>query len=124
MPIEDAARVMVENKIGCLPVLDDDDVVGMINSDDLLKLLTRMMTTDRDRLRVSVRMPNEKGELAKLVGAIGAKGWGLRACGGIVSDKDSKKYIAVIKLDEGTRQEVEAIVEQLEGQEILDLRKT
>ena len=29
-PVEDAARIMREQKIGCLPVTDDDQLVGII----------------------------------------------------------------------------------------------
>ncbi|RME20086.1 MAG: CBS domain-containing protein [Deltaproteobacteria bacterium] len=36
--ITDAARMFVEQRIGCLPVLDDDDrLVGIITQTDLLK---------------------------------------------------------------------------------------
>lgn len=35
----DAARIMVENKFNCLPVLDEDRVVGILTSSDLLAAL-------------------------------------------------------------------------------------
>ncbi len=34
--VEDAARVMRERKIGCLPVVDDGRVIGIITGIDLL----------------------------------------------------------------------------------------
>ena len=37
-PIEEAARLMAEKKIGCLPVLNDvDDFVGLVTETDLLR---------------------------------------------------------------------------------------
>ena len=36
LTIEEAARIMVEKKIGCLPVLEDGVVVGIITETDLL----------------------------------------------------------------------------------------
>ena len=41
--IEEAARIMVEKKIGCLPVLEDGIVVGIITETDLLAQLMEMM---------------------------------------------------------------------------------
>lgn len=37
-PVEDAARVMAERKIGCLPVVDEGDhFVGLVTETDLLR---------------------------------------------------------------------------------------
>jgi CBS domain-containing protein len=36
-PVEEAALVMAERKIGCLPVLDGDLLLGMITETDLLR---------------------------------------------------------------------------------------
>ncbi len=38
-PIAHAARVMVENKFNCLPVLREDKMVGILTSSDLLAAL-------------------------------------------------------------------------------------
>jgi len=38
-PVEEAARIMVENKIGCLPVLKGDMLMGIVTRDDLLAAL-------------------------------------------------------------------------------------
>ena len=37
MPIEDAAGVMLHHKIGCLPVLEGDRLVGLITEADFVK---------------------------------------------------------------------------------------
>ena len=37
MPIADAARVMLQHKIGCLPVIDGDRLVGLITEADFVK---------------------------------------------------------------------------------------
>ena len=36
MPVEEAARLMADHKISCLPVLRGEDVVGIITETDLL----------------------------------------------------------------------------------------
>lgn len=121
--IEEAARIMVENKIGCLPVLEEDIVVGIITETDLLAHLMEMMATRVPGVRVTMRMPNVKGELAKLVSAISAQGWGILACGGIPSPKDPTKWEAVIKIRDVSKEEIVAALESVEGQEIVDVRE-
>ncbi len=65
-PVEDAARVMRENKIGCLPVLEDGRVAGIITGLDLLDALMRMTGADKPSGRLEVRLPDHPGELARL----------------------------------------------------------
>ncbi|MCK4314648.1 MAG: CBS domain-containing protein [Anaerolineae bacterium] len=121
--IEEAARIMVENKIGCLPVVEEDIVVGIITEIDLLAHLMEMMATRVPGVRVTVRMPNVKGELAKLVGAISAQGWGILACGGAPAPKEPGKWDAVVKIRYVPREEIVAALGQVEGQEIVDVRE-
>lgn len=39
--IEQAAAVMANKRIGCLPVLEDDELVGMVTETDILRWLAR-----------------------------------------------------------------------------------
>ena len=41
---EDAARLMVEHKIGGMPVMDGDRIVGILTASDLLKAFVRVVT--------------------------------------------------------------------------------
>jgi hypothetical protein len=105
-------------------VLKEGIVVGIITETDLLAQLTSMMATQVPvpHVRVTVRMPNVRGELAKLVGAVGAQGWGIMACGGVPSPKDATKWDAVLKISFVTKEEVVPVLEQVEGHEIVDVR--
>jgi CBS domain-containing protein len=38
-PLADAARVMLERKIGCLPVLEDGRLVGILTESDFLRFV-------------------------------------------------------------------------------------
>ncbi len=42
-PIRDAARLMLERKIGALPVVDGDRVVGILTETDVLKVLENVL---------------------------------------------------------------------------------
>ena len=39
--IEDAAAIMADKKIGCLPVLESDELVGMLTETDILRWVAR-----------------------------------------------------------------------------------
>ena len=40
--VQEAARVMMEKKIGCLPVLEGAQLVGIVTETDMLKLVAEM----------------------------------------------------------------------------------
>ena len=39
--IEDAASIMADKRIGCLPVLENDELVGMLTETDILRWVAR-----------------------------------------------------------------------------------
>lgn len=119
--IEDAACIMVEKRIGCLPVVEDGVLVGIITEVDLLAHLTELMAMNRRGTRITIRMPDVPGELAKLVAAIAARGWGIPALGGAPSPKAPGKWDAVVKLGV-SRDEALAALGNIPGQEIVDIR--
>jgi acetoin utilization protein AcuB len=121
--IEDAARVMVERKVGCLPVLEDGVVVGILTDADMLAHLMQMMAAGTPAVRVTVRMPDVRGELAKLVGAIAAQGWGILALGGAPAPREPGKWDAVVKIRYVTKEQVAAALSGVEGQQIVDIRE-
>lgn len=65
-PIEDAARAMRERKIGCLPVLDDGRLIGIVTGLDLLDALMRLTGVNKPSGRLDVRLADHPGELARL----------------------------------------------------------
>jgi len=73
-PVEDAARTMRQKKIGCLPVVEEGRVVGIITGLDLLDALLRMTGVDKPSGRLEVRLADRPGELGRLAGYFGAQG--------------------------------------------------
>ena len=41
MPLIEAARVLMERKIGCLPVVEDEQLVGILTESDFVALVAR-----------------------------------------------------------------------------------
>ncbi len=124
LTIEEAAYLMVQKRVGCLPVLEDDVVVGMLSQVDLLAHLAEMMGTRWMGVRVTVRMPDRRGEFAKMVAAISAHGWGITAMGGVPTLKDPSTWDAVVKIRFVKPEEVVAALEKVEGHQIIDVRET
>jgi acetoin utilization protein AcuB len=73
-PLEEAARLMVEKKIGCLPVMRDGDLVGMITETDIFETFVEVLGGEEATLRVTVRVPDVRGELARLAGIVAGQG--------------------------------------------------
>jgi acetoin utilization protein AcuB len=68
--VEEAARLMREKKIDCLPVADNDRLVGIITGLDLLDALIRLTGADKPSGRLEVCLADHPGELARLAGFI------------------------------------------------------
>jgi acetoin utilization protein AcuB len=69
-PIEEAARIMADNKIGGLPVVRDDEVVGIITETDLFTIFLELLGAREPGIRVAALVPNDPGELSELSKAI------------------------------------------------------
>jgi acetoin utilization protein AcuB len=65
-PVEDAARIMRERKIGCLPVVDGTELVGILTGMDLLDALMKLTGVTRPSSRLEVALADRPGELARL----------------------------------------------------------
>jgi acetoin utilization protein AcuB len=73
-PIEEAARIMADSKIGGLPVVRDSKVVGMITETDLFKIFLELMGAREKATRVTVLIDDKPGQLAKVTKAISDAG--------------------------------------------------
>jgi acetoin utilization protein AcuB len=72
-PVEDAARRMRELKIGCLPVVDDGKLLGIVTGIDLLDALLRLTGVDKPSSRIEVELEDKPGELSRLAHFFGAR---------------------------------------------------
>ena len=73
-PLEEAARMLVENKIGCLPVTHDGNLAGLITETDFFETFVEILGGLEASLRVTVKVPDVQGELARVAGIIAGLG--------------------------------------------------
>ena len=64
------------------------------------------------------------GEFRKLVRAVSDKGWGLMAMGSVRTPRYPDWWDIILKVRYCTREELVAVLEKIDGQEIIDLRET
>jgi len=111
-PIEDAARMMVDNQISSLPVMRGKELVGIITKSDLFRIMFEMLGARNPGVRFSVLIPNQPGQLAQLTQAIYEKGGTILALSTFEGDSSSNGLITV-KVDRITQAELIKIVEPL-----------
>jgi acetoin utilization protein AcuB len=73
-PFEEAARIMADRRIGCLPVMRDGELVGIISDNDLFTIMVGLLGARREGVRVTVNQPDRAGEVARISRAIAEKG--------------------------------------------------
>lgn len=80
-PIEEAARIMADNKIGGLPVLRDGQVIGIITETDLFKIFLELMGAREEGVRVTALISGQPGTLARITQVIANAGGNFIAFG-------------------------------------------
>lgn len=73
-PLEEAARLIADHKIGALPVVRGRKVVGIITESDLFRVFLELMGARIPGVRLTVCMPDIPGQLAKISQAIAEVG--------------------------------------------------
>ncbi len=80
-PLEEAARIMADSKIGGLPVVDGDRLVGIITETDVFKTILEMMGARQTGVRLTLHLVDEPGALSRIAGSIAALGGDIIALG-------------------------------------------
>ncbi len=120
--IEEAARIMADAKIGCLPVMSDGVLSGIITETDIFNAFVTMFGARHPGVRVIVELAEKPGELAKIAAAVAEKN------GNIVSlvtadGSDITKRAITMKIGNLDKNTVEELVKSL-GLTIIDIRAT
>jgi acetoin utilization protein AcuB len=78
-PIEAAAQLMVDHKIGGLPVVDGGRVVGVITETDIFRVFTMLLGAQERGIAVTATAVDRPGLLADMTGAMARAGGDVRA---------------------------------------------
>ncbi len=110
--IEEAARIMVDNKISALPVMRGEELVGIITETDLFCIMLEMLGARHPGVRFSVLMPYQPGQIAKLSQAIYEKGGNITALSTFEGDTSSN-FMMTLKVEGIEQDELKQLVEPL-----------
>ncbi len=94
LPIEEAARIMVDRHIGCLPVVEDDKLVGIISDTDIFRAFVEGMGGGHPSLRITVVVPEEVGSLAQITSRAAALGGNIHSLGMFWGERPEDRVVA------------------------------
>lgn len=98
-PLEEAARIMADNKIGGLPVTEAGKLVGIITETDIFKTLLELLGARQGGVRVTVSVREGKGVLAHITRTLADLGANIISVATYRSISDDEPRI-VFKLNE------------------------
>jgi acetoin utilization protein AcuB len=120
-PLEEAARTMFDNKIGCLPVVRDGAVVGIITESDLFEAFLELFGGHDKGVRLTVLAPYYKGSLADIATKVTEVG-GLILALNVTEGEDPSNWGCTLKVTDIGKEELLEAVEPLIV-EVLDVRE-
>jgi len=120
-PLEEAALLMVNNTIGGLPVVEGDKLVGIITETDIFKVFLELLGARVEGLRLTLGIPERKGEMARITTAIAQLGGNILALGTFLGD-DPTNAVVTVKVEDVDQEALKDAMRDL-GFDILDARK-
>jgi acetoin utilization protein AcuB len=121
--IEEAARVMADQKIGCLPVCHEGELVGIITDSDLFRIMVELMGARRVGVRMTVLIQDRTGMIANLTSAIASGGGNMNVLWGYPGP-ESGTWISVAKVMNLDIKKLKGIISGLDDTRLLDIRET
>jgi len=120
-PLEEAARIMADHKIGGLPVMEAGRLVGIITETDIFEVFLELFGAREKGLRLTLQIPERKGEIARITTAIAKLGGNILALGTFWGD-DPTTAVVTVKVEDVPAAELLAAMRDLHLQ-VLDVRE-
>jgi acetoin utilization protein AcuB len=111
-PIETAAEILTEHRIGCIPVLEDGELVGILAESDLLRAFVELMSGRQRHSRLELMAPDRPGELARIVRLVGID-HGVNITGVVVPPPRGPQALVILHLESDDVDDVLASLRQL-----------
>jgi acetoin utilization protein AcuB len=108
-PLEEAATIMRDRKIGALPVVRGSLLVGLITESDIFRAFISLFEKDQTGARITFDISNDEDVFALLTNA--ARSRKVRIASFVTSRKDAQT-VCVARVT-GSEQDVDALIESL-----------
>ncbi|MDR2633463.1 MAG: CBS and ACT domain-containing protein [Treponema sp.] len=120
--VEEAARIMGDKDISCLPVMRGPLLVGIITGTDLLQVFIHAFGARHPGVRITLSMRERPGQLAKLATAIAEKGGNIVSFVSAEGDTLACRR-GTYKISGISSQDIEAIIQTMPETELEDIRE-
>lgn len=120
--LEEAARIMADRKLGCLPVMQGDTLVGIITDNDVFTIMVDLLGARRPGVRVTILVPDRAGEVARITTALAREG-GYLSVFVAYPTPDPAIWATVCKVTNIPRDRLAEFVDRLEDAELQDIRE-
>ena len=119
--VEEAAKIMVDDDLSCLPVIEGDKLVGIVSKSDMFKVLYELFGSLVKGTRVTFLFNQRSGEISRLSTALANKGFDIISIGTFVDKGEKDGVLTTIKV---RTENSEGVLEMLRPivKEILDVR--
>jgi acetoin utilization protein AcuB len=121
-PIEEAARIMADHKIGGLPVVRGESLVGIITETDLFNILLEMLGARKAGVRLTVELLDQPGKLHELSGVIYKLGGNIVGLGTMLGERAETQTVT-IKVKGVTLEDLKKAVTPI-VERVIDIRET
>jgi acetoin utilization protein AcuB len=120
--LEEAGRIMLDNKISGLPVMRDGELVGVITESHLFNVLIELFGARKPGVRLTLSVPEIPGSLAKITSAVSALG-GIFVAFGEIDQPEAGRLVATMKVQNVDREDLVKAVQPF-VLEIEDVRES
>lgn len=93
--LEKAAQIIYEKRIGCLPVVEDEKIVGILTVNDILKAFIDIMGVLKGGSRIDVILKNVHGSFDEVVSIIEATGGYIISAGMTMNDEENIHHFRI-----------------------------
>lgn len=119
--VEEAARMMVDQDLSSLPVLEGDRLIGIVTKSDMFKILLELFGARHFGVRVSFIVEDKPGTIAKISQALSEQGIDIITFGTFMGT-DPTNAICTIKVQGAPISKVVEIIKPYVSQ-LLDVRE-
>ncbi|NBK20678.1 MAG: CBS domain-containing protein [Spirochaetia bacterium] len=119
--VEEAARMMVDQDLSCLPVLEGDKLIGIVSKSDMFKILLELFGARHFGIRVSFVVEDKPGTIAKISQALSEQNIDIITFGTFMGT-DPTNAICTIKVQGAPISKVVEIIKPFVSQ-LLDVRE-
>jgi acetoin utilization protein AcuB len=120
-PIEEAARIMADKKIGALPVMREGRLVGIVTETDIFKVLLEIFGVRKGGVRAALLVHDSPGKIAELTQLINQMGGNIISFGTFMGDDPTTGRIT-IKVENVKLADLKKALEPL-VEKVLDIRE-